>query len=122
MWTPARVATRAPLSQITCATGNDANLGAGRRVVDMIRNGMRIPLKSGPPAPFHQGVSMVGATPDQLRFMDGELARILASGAWEEGHCSRLAYRLFLVPKPGVNKWRLISTYNPSTGTARSRT
>eukprot|EP00873_Tetraselmis_striata_P033181 jgi/Tetstr1/453445/TSEL_040426.t1 len=55
----------------------------------MIRNGVRISLKNGPPAPFYQGVSMEDATPDQLRFMDSELARFLASGAWEEGHCSR---------------------------------
>eukprot|EP00873_Tetraselmis_striata_P016988 jgi/Tetstr1/437252/TSEL_025982.t1 len=68
-----------------------ADIGAGRRIVDMIRNGVRIPFKNGPPAPFNQGVSMEDATPDQLRFMDDELARSLASGAWEEGHCSRRA-------------------------------
>eukprot|EP00873_Tetraselmis_striata_P036787 jgi/Tetstr1/457051/TSEL_043714.t1 len=66
----------------------------------MIRNGVRIPLKDGPPAPFHQGVSMEDPTPDQLRFMDGELACFLASGAWEEGHCSPRVSRPFLVPKP----------------------
>eukprot|EP00873_Tetraselmis_striata_P029215 jgi/Tetstr1/449479/TSEL_003901.t1 len=45
--------------------------------------------------------------------MDGELARFLASGAWEEGLCSRWVSRLFLVPKPGVNKWRLIVDLRP---------
>eukprot|EP00873_Tetraselmis_striata_P036340 jgi/Tetstr1/456604/TSEL_043307.t1 len=50
-----------------------ADIGAGRRVVDMIRNGVRVPFKSGPPAPFNQGVSMEDATPYQLRFMDDEL-------------------------------------------------
>eukprot|EP00873_Tetraselmis_striata_P035703 jgi/Tetstr1/455967/TSEL_042748.t1 len=64
-----------------------ADIGAGRMVVDMIRNGVRVPFKSGPPAPFHQGViSMEDATYNLLRFMDGELARFLASGVWEEGH------------------------------------
>eukprot|EP00873_Tetraselmis_striata_P013891 jgi/Tetstr1/434155/TSEL_002479.t1 len=48
-----------------------ADIGAGRRVVDMVRNGVRIPLKNGPPAPFNQGVSMEDATPDQLRFCHG---------------------------------------------------
>eukprot|EP00873_Tetraselmis_striata_P020672 jgi/Tetstr1/440936/TSEL_029205.t1 len=48
----------------------------------MIRKGVRTPFKNGPPAPFHQGVSMEDATPDQLRFVDGELARFLASRAW----------------------------------------
>eukprot|EP00873_Tetraselmis_striata_P045019 jgi/Tetstr1/465283/TSEL_009984.t1 len=67
-----------------------ADIGAGRWVVDVTRNGVRIPFKSGPPAPFHQGASMEDAmTLSQLRFMDIELARFLASGAWEERHCSR---------------------------------
>eukprot|EP00873_Tetraselmis_striata_P002974 jgi/Tetstr1/423238/TSEL_001356.t1 len=35
----------------------------------MIRNGVRIPFKSGPPAAFHQGVSMEDATPDQWRLI-----------------------------------------------------
>eukprot|EP00873_Tetraselmis_striata_P020174 jgi/Tetstr1/440438/TSEL_028771.t1 len=56
---------------------------------------------------------MEDATPDQLRFMNGELARFLASGAWEECHCSRWVSRLFLVPKPDVNKWRLIIDLRP---------
>eukprot|EP00873_Tetraselmis_striata_P022283 jgi/Tetstr1/442547/TSEL_030645.t1 len=52
-----------------------ADIGAGRPVVNMIRNGVRIPFKSGPGrfAPFSQRVSMEDATPDQLRFMDDEL-------------------------------------------------
>eukprot|EP00873_Tetraselmis_striata_P018313 jgi/Tetstr1/438577/TSEL_027128.t1 len=116
MRTPARVPTRRSLSLSTCATGRDAtgrhgvDIGAGCMVVNMtIRNGVRIMFKNGPPTPFHyQGVSMGDATPDQLRFMNSELARFLASGAWEEGHCSRWISRLFLAPKPGVNKWRLI--------------
>eukprot|EP00873_Tetraselmis_striata_P016512 jgi/Tetstr1/436776/TSEL_025556.t1 len=55
----------------------------------MIRNGVRIPSKNGPPSPFRQGISMEDAPPDRLRFVDCELARFLASGAWEEGHYSR---------------------------------
>jgi len=51
---------------------------------------------------------MLDATPPQLAFMETELSRFLAVGAWERGSCSRWVSRLFLVPKPGVNQWRLI--------------
>eukprot|EP00873_Tetraselmis_striata_P017009 jgi/Tetstr1/437273/TSEL_026002.t1 len=76
----------------------------------MIRNGVRIPFKDGPPTLFHQDVLMEDAKPDQLRFINGELARFLASsGAWEEGHYSRRWVSwLFLFPKHGIHKWRLI--------------
>eukprot|EP00873_Tetraselmis_striata_P025194 jgi/Tetstr1/445458/TSEL_033237.t1 len=43
-----------------------------------------------------------------LRFKDGDPARSLTSMAWEEGHYSRWVSRPFLVPKPAINKWRLI--------------
>eukprot|EP00873_Tetraselmis_striata_P007317 jgi/Tetstr1/427581/TSEL_017707.t1 len=56
---------------------------------------------------------MEGAALDQLRFMDGELTRIHASGAWEEGHGLRWISRVFLVPEPGVNKWLFIIDLRP---------
>eukprot|EP00873_Tetraselmis_striata_P006395 jgi/Tetstr1/426659/TSEL_016929.t1 len=56
---------------------------------------------------------MGDATPAQLEFMDGELARFLAVGAWERGYCAKWVSRLFLVPKPGTNKWRLIIDLRP---------
>ena len=51
---------------------------------------------------------MRDATPSQLEFMDSELERLIAMGAWEEGHNTKYVSPLFLVPKPGTNKWRLI--------------
>eukprot|EP00873_Tetraselmis_striata_P001185 jgi/Tetstr1/421449/TSEL_012398.t1 len=51
---------------------------------------------------------MHGATPAQLTFLEGELARFVESGAWEFGTCRKWVSRLFLVPKPGVNQWRCI--------------
>eukprot|EP00873_Tetraselmis_striata_P018672 jgi/Tetstr1/438936/TSEL_002953.t1 len=48
------------------------------------------------------------ATPAQLTFLEGELARFVESGAWEFGTCRKWVSRLFLVPKPGVNHWRCI--------------
>eukprot|EP00873_Tetraselmis_striata_P017704 jgi/Tetstr1/437968/TSEL_026598.t1 len=51
---------------------------------------------------------MQDATPAQLTFLEGELARFVESGAGELGTCRRWVSRLFLVPKPGVNHWRCI--------------
>eukprot|EP00873_Tetraselmis_striata_P033475 jgi/Tetstr1/453739/TSEL_040692.t1 len=56
---------------------------------------------------------MEDATPERLCFMDDDIARFLASGPWEKGHCPRWVSRLFLVPKPGVNKWRLVIDMHP---------
>eukprot|EP00873_Tetraselmis_striata_P017286 jgi/Tetstr1/437550/TSEL_026222.t1 len=51
---------------------------------------------------------MQDATPAQLAFLEGELARFAESGAWEFGTCRKWVSKLFLVPKPGVNQWRCI--------------
>eukprot|EP00873_Tetraselmis_striata_P018116 jgi/Tetstr1/438380/TSEL_026946.t1 len=51
---------------------------------------------------------MHDATPGHLDFMATELPRFEAIGAWERGHCDKWVSRMFLVPKPGTNKWRLI--------------
>eukprot|EP00873_Tetraselmis_striata_P042077 jgi/Tetstr1/462341/TSEL_007347.t1 len=51
---------------------------------------------------------MRDATQAQLDFMATELPRFEAIGAWERGHCNKWVFRMFLVPKPGTNKWRLI--------------
>eukprot|EP00873_Tetraselmis_striata_P036663 jgi/Tetstr1/456927/TSEL_043597.t1 len=48
---------------------------------------------------------MHDATPAQLTFLEGELARFLESGAWELGTCRKWVSRLFIVAKPGVNQW-----------------
>jgi hypothetical protein len=51
---------------------------------------------------------MLDATQQQLDFMDSELPRFLQSGAGKHGHRNRWVSKMFLVPKPGENKWRLI--------------
>eukprot|EP00873_Tetraselmis_striata_P033071 jgi/Tetstr1/453335/TSEL_040326.t1 len=53
-------------------------------------------------------IRLEGATPAQLTFLEGELARFVESGAWEFGACRKWVSRLLLVPKPGVNQWRCI--------------
>ena len=59
---------------------------------------------------------MMDASPEQLAFMEAELERFIAAGAWEEGHCQRWVSRVFLVPKPpkdGVPQWRLVIDLRP---------
>eukprot|EP00873_Tetraselmis_striata_P021558 jgi/Tetstr1/441822/TSEL_030038.t1 len=83
--------------------------GASGQVLSWIRQGVRIRFKNGQrPRPYNHGVSMRDATQAQLDFMATELPRFEAIGAWERGHCDRWVSGMFLVPKPGTNKWRLI--------------
>eukprot|EP00873_Tetraselmis_striata_P035682 jgi/Tetstr1/455946/TSEL_042727.t1 len=85
------------------------DIGASDQVLRWIQEGVRIPFKHiRPPSNFHNGISMQDATPAQLTFLEGELARFVESGAWELGTCRKWVSRLFLVPKPGVNQWRCI--------------
>eukprot|EP00873_Tetraselmis_striata_P012613 jgi/Tetstr1/432877/TSEL_022226.t1 len=83
------------------------DIGASdRQVLRWIQEGIRIPFKHNRPPPnFHNGISMHDATPTQLTFLEGELARFVESGAWEFGTCRKWVSILFLVPKPGVSQW-----------------
>jgi hypothetical protein len=51
---------------------------------------------------------MLDATPVQLKFLDSELPRLDARGAWERSHNQRYVFRMFLVPKPCHNRWLII--------------
>jgi hypothetical protein len=74
-----------------------------------IREGVTIPfLNIQPPPPDNQGVSLLYATPEQLTFVEAELARFVEIGAWEPTTCSKYVSRLFLVAKLGKNQWRFI--------------
>eukprot|EP00873_Tetraselmis_striata_P043005 jgi/Tetstr1/463269/TSEL_008194.t1 len=85
------------------------DIGASDQVLRWIQEGVRIPFKHNRPPPnFHNGITMLDATPAQLTFLEGELARFVESGAWELGTCRKWVSRLFLVPKPGVTQWRCI--------------
>jgi hypothetical protein len=48
------------------------------------------------------------ATQHQLDLLATKLPRFEACGAWERAHNPRYVSRMLLVPKPGVNKWRLM--------------
>jgi hypothetical protein len=56
---------------------------------------------------------MLDATKQQLDFMDSELPRFLQSGAWEPRQGGMCVSKMFQVPKPGENKWRLIIDLRP---------
>jgi hypothetical protein len=81
------------------------------------------------PKPFNHGVIMLDATSAQLEFLNSELPRFEACGAWERSDNPRCVSRMFLVPKLGCNKWRLIidlrelnrywSTYNMTCETLK---
>jgi hypothetical protein len=74
-----------------------------------IREGVTIPfLNNRPPPPFNQGVSLLDATPEQLTFVEAELARFVETTAWEPTTCQKYVSKLFLVAKPGNNQWRFI--------------
>jgi hypothetical protein len=51
---------------------------------------------------------MLDATPAPLEFLDSELMRFEDCGAWQRSHNPRYVSRMFVVPKPGHNEWRLI--------------
>jgi hypothetical protein len=80
------------------------DIGASGHVLRWIREGVTIPfLNNPPPFPFNQGVSLLDATPEQLTFVEAELARFVETGAWEPTTCIKNGSRLFLVAKPGNN-------------------
>jgi hypothetical protein len=84
-------------------------IGASGQVLSWIRRGIRIKFKHGTrPRPSNHGISMLDATPSQLQFLNSELPRFEACGAWERSHNPRYVSRMFLVPKHGHNQWRLI--------------
>ena len=88
--------------------GEWARIGASGQVLSWIKKGVRVQWRQRPPPPFNQGVSLADATPDQLAFLEPELERLTSIGAFEESCRPTWVSKLFLVPKPGSNKWRLI--------------
>eukprot|EP00873_Tetraselmis_striata_P023803 jgi/Tetstr1/444067/TSEL_003307.t1 len=106
--------------QATCDTACGGNGGNGKTSGRAIKSYGGSRRASGSPPPkhnrgrnrpppnFHNGISTQDATPSQLTFLEGELARFVESGAWEFATCRKWVSRLFLVPKLGVNQWRCI--------------
>jgi hypothetical protein len=91
--------------------------------VTWIRHGVRVKFKNGLRSKlFNHKVSMKDATHPQLDFLSTELPRFEACGAWERAYNTRFVSRMFLVPKPGVNKRCMIIGLRDSTTIARSST
>eukprot|EP00873_Tetraselmis_striata_P039582 jgi/Tetstr1/459846/TSEL_005195.t1 len=58
------------------------DIGASDQVLRWIQEGARIAFKHNRPPPnSHNGIGMQDATPPQLTFLEGELARFVKSGA-----------------------------------------
>eukprot|EP00873_Tetraselmis_striata_P018054 jgi/Tetstr1/438318/TSEL_026885.t1 len=82
---------------------------ASGHVLSWIRQGVRIRFKNRQrPRPYNHGVSMRDATKVQLDFIWLRNHSFEAIGAWEQGRCDKWVSRMFLVPKPGTHKRRLI--------------
>jgi hypothetical protein len=61
--------------------------------------------KQSIPTPVQPRVSLLDATPEQLTFVEAELARFVGTGAWERTTWSKYISTLFLVAKPSNNQW-----------------
>jgi len=83
--------------------------GASLEVLKWIKHGVRIEWKEGKrPAPFHQGRSFAGVSPEERAFVLSEVDRLLDSGAIrvaEPGEATHVS-KAFLVPKG--DKFRMI--------------
>ena len=75
-------------------------IGASPQILEWLDKGVRLRWRAGgPPRPFDHGESTFDA--EQTAWLDKEVARCLATGAWEPATSSRFVSRAFLVPKPG---------------------
>jgi hypothetical protein len=89
-------------------------IGVSVQTLQRIRKGVSIPLNNNCQVPrFSLGVSLPDATLAQEEFFDRELARFVQAGARELSTYNDYVSRLFLVPKPGYNQWRLICDLRP---------
>ena len=79
-------------------------MGASRKVLSWIREGVRVQWAKGPPAPFHHGTSRF--TPPQQTWLEEELKRCLGTGAWRYTNRATHVSRAFIVEHN--NKLRLV--------------
>jgi hypothetical protein len=84
-------------------------IGTSGQVLSWIRHDVCVKFKHGSRSrPFNHGTSMLDATPAQLEFLNSELPRFEAYGAWERAYNPRYVSHVLLVPKHGHNQWYLI--------------
>eukprot|EP00854_Cymbomonas_tetramitiformis_P016942 gene16942-biopygen17482 len=65
----------------------------------------------GPPPKLDHGTSLQDLTPEQQAWLAIKTDRALRSGAWVRACRRRHVSRVFLVPKPGTNSWRLVMDF-----------
>ena len=83
-------------------------------VLDILEHGYRLQWRHGPPPPFHQGLSLRRQTPEQRRFLDDYVLRMLNCGSWEPATCTQFVCRAFLVPKRNSSDpFRFITDLRP---------
>ena len=97
-------------------------LGASSRVLDWIQRGVPLELVR-PMAAFDRGESLVGLPAEEAAFVQAELSRLLDSGVVEEVTAAEEAERagagalyvssVFLVPKKGAARFRLVIDFRP---------
>ncbi|KAK3239085.1 hypothetical protein CYMTET_50960 [Cymbomonas tetramitiformis] len=92
--------------------GSGKEAGANSEVMQWISKGARMRWVDKAPLPFVHGVSLADATPPQLEWMAAETERCLKTGAWVRARRRRHVSGVFLVPKPGTNKWRLVMDFH----------
>eukprot|EP00854_Cymbomonas_tetramitiformis_P023053 gene23053-biopygen23856 len=63
------------------------------------------------PLPFDHGVSLADATTPPLEWIRAETDHCLKTGALVRASRRRHVFRVFLVPKPGTNKGRLVMDF-----------
>ena len=97
-------------------------------MLQWIREGARCDWTQGPPPPYDYGVSLAGRsdlTMQQSEFLEREVTRCFATGAWEEAPESERTHicRVHLVPKktpPGEpQKWRVVVDLRPTNAYCR---
>ena len=94
--------------------------GAPPSVLRWIEEGAACEWTRGPPPPYDLGISLRDMTPAQAEFMEKEVPRCLATGAWEPAPKAERTHvcRVHLVPKktpPGEKqKWRLVIDLRPT--------
>ncbi len=84
------------------------SIGAPKRIVDAVRDGVPVTWARHPPPPFDHGDSLRKASAEEKVFFAAERRRLLASGAWEVAKKRRFVSQAFLVPKVGSKAFRLV--------------
>jgi hypothetical protein len=87
-------------------------IGVSVQTLQWIREGVSIPFKNNR-RPHNSTKEYRYWTHAQLEFLNRELARFVQVEAWEPSTYNDYVSRLFLVPKPCVNQWRLICDLRP---------